>query len=70
MLDRQRAEFDRTPFKHIVALNLKDKIEARLAAMVACNPTRVDLYERCQQIVQAYNPRATGTPSRRSPASC
>lgn len=53
--NRLRAEFERVPFKHIVALNLKDKIEARLAAMVARNPTRVDLYERYQKIVQAYN---------------
>lgn len=52
---RLRAEFDKTPFKNVVAMNLMQKIELRLAAMVAANPTRVDLYERYQEIVQAYN---------------
>ena len=36
-------------------MNLMEKIEERLAAMVARNPTRVDLYERYQEIVQEYN---------------
>jgi type I restriction enzyme R subunit len=52
---RLRAEFEKTPFKNIVAMNLMEKIEQRLAAMVARNPTRVDLYERYQEIVQEYN---------------
>lgn len=52
---RLRAEFEKTPFKNIVAMNLMEKIEERLAAMVARNPTRVDLYERYQEIVQEYN---------------
>jgi len=52
---RLRAEFEKSPFKNVATLNLKEKIEARLAMMVACNPTRVDLYERYQEIVQAYN---------------
>lgn len=52
---RLRAEFERTPFKNLVAMTLKDRIEQRLAAMVAANPTRVDLYERYQRIIEAYN---------------
>jgi type I restriction enzyme R subunit len=52
---RLRAEFEKTPFKNVVAMNLMEKIEERLAAMVRANPTRVDLYERYQEIVQAYN---------------
>ena len=52
---RLRAEFEKTPFKNVVAMNLMEKIEQRLAAMVARNPTRVDLYERYQEIVQEYN---------------
>ena len=52
---RLRAEFEKTPFKNVMAMNLMEKIEQRLAAMVAANPTRVDLYERYQEIVQAYN---------------
>ncbi len=53
--ERLRAEFEKTPFKHVAALNLMEKIEQRLAAMLAANPTRVDLYERYQAIVQEYN---------------
>jgi type I restriction enzyme R subunit len=52
---RLRAEFERTRFKNVVAMNLMQKIEERLAAMVMVNPIRVDLYERYQEIVQAYN---------------
>ncbi len=52
---RLRAEFEKTPFKNVVAMNLMEKIEERLAAMIARNPTRVDLYERYQEIVQEYN---------------
>jgi type I restriction enzyme R subunit len=36
-------------------LNLREKIEKRLEAMIARNPTRVDLYERYQEIVAEYN---------------
>ena len=54
-LSRLRAEFEKTSFKNVVTLNLKEKIEERLATMVARNPTRVDLYERYQEIVQEYN---------------
>lgn len=52
---RLRAEFQKSPFKNVVTLNLKERIEERLAMMVARNPTRVDLYERYQAIVQEYN---------------
>jgi type I restriction enzyme R subunit len=52
---RLRAEFEKSPFKNVVTLNLKEKIEERLAMMLARNPTRVDLYERYQEIIQEYN---------------
>ena len=52
---RLRAEFEKTPFKSVVLLNLKEKIEQRLAMMVSLNPTRVNLYEHYQSIVQEYN---------------
>jgi type I restriction enzyme R subunit len=52
---RLRAEFEKSPFKNLVTLNLKERIEERLAMMVARNPTRVDLYERYQEIVKEYN---------------
>ncbi|WP_298597452.1 type I restriction endonuclease subunit R [Zoogloea sp.] len=52
---RLRAEFEKSPFKNVLTLNLKERIETRLAMMVACNPTRADLYERYQEIVREYN---------------
>jgi type I restriction enzyme R subunit len=52
---RLRAEFNKTPHKSVVMLNLQEKLEQRLAAMVAVNPSRVDLYERYQEIVAEYN---------------
>lgn len=52
---RLRAEFEKTPYKNVVTLNLKEKIEERLAMMIARNPSRADLYERYQEIVQEYN---------------
>lgn len=52
---RLRAEFEKTPHKAVAVLNLQEQLAQRLAAMVAVNPTRVDLYERYQQIVAEYN---------------
>jgi type I restriction enzyme R subunit len=39
----------------MVSMKLMEKIEERLAATMARNPTRVDLCERYQGIVQKYN---------------
>ena len=52
---RLRAEFEKTPHKAVAILNLQEQLAQRLAAMVAANPTRVDLYERYQHIVADYN---------------
>lgn len=52
---RLRAEFEKTPHKAVAVLNLQEQLEQRLAAMVAVNPTRVDLYERYQEIIAEYN---------------
>jgi type I restriction enzyme, R subunit len=54
-VSRLQAEFAKTPFKNLVTLNLIEKLQQRLAAMMARNPTRVNLYARYQTIVQAYN---------------
>ncbi|MBW6486727.1 MAG: type I restriction endonuclease subunit R [Syntrophobacterales bacterium] len=51
---RLQAEFERQ-CPNIKMLNLREKIEKRLAKMIALNPTRVDLYERYQEIVAEYN---------------
>jgi type I restriction enzyme R subunit len=39
----------------VIVANLQEKIEQRLAIMLARNPTRVDLYERYEAIVREYN---------------
>lgn len=53
-ISRLQAEFERN-CPNIKVLNLREKIEKRLEAMIAQNPTRVDLYERYQEIVAEYN---------------
>jgi type I restriction enzyme R subunit len=53
-ISRLQAEFKRK-YPNIKMLNLREKIEKRLEAMIARNPTRVDLYERYQEIVAEYN---------------
>ena len=53
--ERLRTEFAKTPLKQTLALTLKEKIEARLAAMIAKNPVRVDFYQRYLDIVAEYN---------------
>lgn len=53
--NRLRVEFQKTKHKNIVAMNLMEKIEERLAMMIKQNPTRVKLYERYQEIVAEYN---------------
>jgi type I restriction enzyme R subunit len=53
--NRLRAEFRQIKQKNIVAMNLMEKIEARLKDMVEQNPTRIKLYERYQEIVSGYN---------------
>ena len=53
-VSRLQAEFERK-YPNIKMLNLREKIEKRLEAMITANPTRVDLYERYQEIVKEYN---------------
>ena len=53
--ERLRAEFAKSPLKQKLALTLKEKIEARLASMIAKNPTRVDFHKRYLDIVADYN---------------
>lgn len=53
-ISRLQSEFERN-CPNIKMLNLREKIEKRLGTMIAQNPTRVDLYERYQEIVVEYN---------------
>lgn len=51
---RLQEEFKRK-CPNIKMLNLREKIEKRLVAMIMRNPSRVDLYEKYQEIVKEYN---------------
>lgn len=53
--ERLRQEFDRSKHKNTVLQTLKQQVEAKLRRMVAQNPTRLDLLERYQEIIAAYN---------------
>lgn len=53
--ERLRAEFAASPFKETAVLTLQERIQARLALMMALNPGRIDLYRRYQEIIAEYN---------------
>lgn len=53
--DRLRQEFEKKERKNTAVQSLRQKIERQLQRMVSQNPTRVDFYERFQQIIEAYN---------------
>jgi type I restriction enzyme R subunit len=53
--ERLRAEFARSPYRETALLSLQERIEARLGAMLAENPGRIDLYERYQAIIAQFN---------------
>ncbi len=50
-----RAEFAKSEQQQTITLTLQERIQERLAAMLRQNPARVDLYERYQKIIEAYN---------------
>ena len=52
--ERLQQEFARAE-QQAKTYDLKEKIEARLAAMLRANPARVDLYEKYQRIIRDYN---------------
>jgi type I restriction enzyme R subunit len=54
-IDRLRSEFEKSPYKQVIALTVQEKIEQRLQNMVKTNPSRIDLYQRYQDIVLGYN---------------
>jgi len=53
--ERLRVEFAKSPVKQTIVLTLMERIEARLAAMLAKNPTRIDFFTRYRAIVDEYN---------------
>jgi len=53
--ERLRIEFEKSPYKAKTILDLQERIEARLEAMLKLNPTRIDLLKRYQEIIAEYN---------------
>lgn len=53
--DKLKEEFKKNPRKNTVVHNMQEKIEIRLAKMLKQNPTRMDYYERYQEIIEEYN---------------
>ena len=48
-------EFARVKRKSLMVKDLDDLLQDRLNAMLAVNPSRVDYYQRYQEIIEAYN---------------
>lgn len=53
--DLLRREFARVKKKNLVMRDLEEVIEDELNAMLITNPSRVNFYERYQQIIEDYN---------------
>lgn len=53
--DRLRQEFSKGKNKNLLLKDLKDLVEDRLADMMRTNPTRINYYERYQEIIEEYN---------------
>lgn len=53
--DRLRQEFAKEKNKNLLLKNLKDLVEGRLSQMMRTNPTRINYYERYQEIIKEYN---------------
>ena len=53
--ERLRLEFAKSPYKEAAVLSLQERIQARLDLMMRANPTRIDLYQRYQDIIAEYN---------------
>ncbi|MHB0926084.1 MAG: type I restriction endonuclease subunit R [Gallionellaceae bacterium] len=53
--ERLRVEFAKSPYKETAVLTLQERIQARLERMLMQNPTRIDLYQRYQEIIAEYN---------------
>ncbi len=53
--ERLRQEFARAKNRNLLMKDLQELIDDRLSCMMACNPSRINYYERYQKIVQEYN---------------
>ena len=53
--DLLRREFAKRKYKNLVLRDIQDLLQERLARLLAENPTRINFYEKYQEIIQAYN---------------
>ena len=53
--DLLRREFAKREDKNLVLRDIQDLLQERLARMLAQNPSRINFYEKYQEIIQAYN---------------
>ena len=55
--DLLRREFAKREDKNLVLRDIQDLLQERLARLLAENPSRINFYEKYQEIIQAYNQR-------------
>ena len=53
--DLLRREFAKREDKNLVLRDIQDLLQERLARLLAVNPSRINFYEKYQEIIQAYN---------------
>ena len=53
--DLLRREFAKREDKNLVLRDIQDLLQERLARLLAKNPSRINFYEKYQEIIQAYN---------------
>lgn len=53
--DLLRREFAKREDKNLVLSDIQELLQARLARLLAENPSRINFYEKRQEIIQAYN---------------
>ena len=53
--DLLRSEFARSKEKNLVMKDIQELLQERIAQMMAANPSRINFYERYQQIIKDYN---------------
>lgn len=53
--DLLRREFAKSQEKNLVLKDIQDLLQERIAQMLAANPSRINFYEKYQEIIQNYN---------------
>ena len=53
--DLLRQEFARSKEKNLVMKDIQELLQERIAQMMSANPSRINFYERYQQIIKDYN---------------